>query len=179
MYCINKKSRTRETPTLWAGADSTTNTVKSCFFVTFVHFWVLLSHLFAFLPLFETFFCTFCQTKLKQLCVTCHKSHVKCHISHVTYHLPPVTNANSHRQFLLTTPSSTVDWFKIKKNLNQSRTKNVLKIVVSFEPTQQLKFMKKDKNLILQPLLTMTPFVTDKNTHKKTWRLYDQPGPMG
>ena len=37
--------------------------------------------------------------------------------------------------------------------------------------------MKKDKNMILCSLLTIATFMTDKHTNRRSWGLYDQPGP--
>ena len=52
-FCPILKSRIRETPTLLACADSSTNTMKSRLFDTFLHFWPVISQFFA-------FFGTFC-----------------------------------------------------------------------------------------------------------------------
>ena len=88
-----KKSRIRETPTLSACADSSTNTKKYRLFDTFLH----KSH------------------------VTCHMavSHVTRHLPPVTNansHLSLTPAATDLP--LLTPPLSTVDWFQIQKNPN-------------------------------------------------------------
>ena len=73
--------------------------------------------------------------------------------------------------------------------------KNVVKIVVTFEPIMQFwcpsRFRilrtisslsilwRKARNMTLCPLSTITAFVTDKKTNRRTWRLYDQPGTQG
>ena len=102
------------------------------------------------------------------------------HKSHVTCHLPPVTNANSLRPS--PADSSIIHSTLVpdpKNKLNNQGEKNIVKIVVSFEPIMQfyvlsdlesletylLLFMKNDKNLILWPLSTIATFMTDRYTY--------------
>ena len=39
--------------------------------------------------------------------------------------------------------------------------------------------MKRDKNWILWPLFTITKFVKHIHTDRRTWQLYEKPGPVG
>ena len=67
--------------------------------------------------------------------VTCHMSHVRCHMSHVTFNLSLTQTATDLP--MLIPPLFTVGWFQIHKNPNYSWTKNIIKIVVTFEPILQ------------------------------------------
>ena len=85
---------------------------------------------------------------------------------------------------LLTPPLSTLDWFQIQKSPNYSWTRNVVKIVVTFELIMQFwcpsRFTilrtignhfilwRKTINLILWPLSTITTFVTHIHTYIHT-----------
>ena len=63
-------------------------------------------------------------------------SHITCHMSQVTFHLSIMPTA-THLP-LMTPPSSTVDSFQIyKKKKKLSWTKNVVTIVLNFEPIMQ------------------------------------------
>ena len=88
-----KESRIRETPTLSACADSSTNTMKSCLFFftlicTFGHFIAICLH---FLALFMTFLALFVNKNHVSQVTCLNMSHVTCHMSHVTYHMSPST----------------------------------------------------------------------------------------
>ena len=90
------KSRIRETLTISVFADSSTDTVKSCLFHSFLHFLALFSNLFC-------IFLTFCDISVSQ---------VTCHMSYVTFHLSLMPTATDLP--LLIPQSSTVDWFQIQ-----------------------------------------------------------------
>ena len=81
-----KKSRMRETLTLSGCVDSSTNTMKSRLFDTFLHFWALFRQLFAFFGTFCDFPGTFCTKK-----IMCHMSQVTSYMSHVTCDMSPST----------------------------------------------------------------------------------------
>ena len=117
-----KIPQTGDTDTLGVcHTDSSTDTMKSRLFDTFLHF----------LALFVTFLAligTFCKNKKKSfiMCqeshftcdishVTCDMSHVTFHLSHVTFHLSVMHTATDLP--LLTPPLATVDWFQIQKTL--------------------------------------------------------------
>ena len=90
---IKKKIRIRETPTLSACADSSTNTMKSCLFLftlicTFGQFIAICLH---FLALFMTFLALFVNKNHVSQVTCLNMSHVTCHMSHVTYHMSPST----------------------------------------------------------------------------------------
>ena len=74
-----KKSRIRETPTLSACANSSTDTMKSHLFETFLHFWALFRPLFSFFGTFLYFSGTFCKMMCHMSQVTCHRSNSTCH----------------------------------------------------------------------------------------------------
>ena len=102
----SQNSRIWETRTLSACADSSSDTMKSCLFDTFLHFWALFSHLFAFLALFVTF--------LKLIVKTNHVSHIISHMSHVTFNLSLTQTATDLP--LLIPPLSTVGLFQVQKS---------------------------------------------------------------
>ena len=77
---------------------------------------------------------------LKKSCVRCHKSNVHdtCHMSHVICHLQPVINANSHTPSPADSPLIHSRLVPDSRNPYLFMDKNVVKIVVSFEPIMQL-----------------------------------------
>ena len=87
---IIKKSHIRETPTISACADRSTDTMQSRLFDSFLHFWALFSHFFLYnlLALFVTFLALFGKKKSSFMC---HEPHVTCDMSHVTCHMSPST----------------------------------------------------------------------------------------
>ena len=101
---LKTKYRIRETLTLSACADSSTNTMKFRIFDTFLHFSKNVSHSFALLG-------TFCYLS-GTFCTNFHVSHVTCHKSHVTFHRSLTPKATDLP--LLTPPLSTEDWVQLK-----------------------------------------------------------------
>ena len=67
---------------------------------------------------------------------------------------------------------------KLSILLNRSCNFDVLVDLESSEPYVPTFFLRiKTKHLIHLPLWTITTFMTDKHTYRRTWRLNDQPGP--
>ena len=188
------RSCIRETPTLSAYADSSTNTMKSCFFDIFLHFWVLFINIF---PLIFYSFCDISGTFCRRNKIMCHKSHVMCHMSHLMCNMSPlpVTNANSHRRsptdYPITHRKLVQEGKKYLENPINNQQKIILKIS-NFWPIMQFwcpsRFRihwklstnsilwKKTKKPNTLAIINKSNFCVRqlRQTDRRTWRLYDR-----